>query len=343
VTDVIIPSAWPRDVARHVLDRVDSTNAEAMRLADRIAGPAWIMARRQEAGRGRRGRAWTDPPGNFAATLLIRPQGGPADAARLSFVAALAVHDALMTLCGPQLNLALKWPNDLLLNGGKLSGILLESAGSGRQVTALAIGIGVNLACAPEIAADQSIRPVSLKGETGLAVDERARVCGQRPSDTSGDGAERVDVRAAVGADVEAGEGKARVGAVHVGPARVGLQPEHRGARLPVVAGLAAGQHARRAHGVAEDRASEGIPDVDEAEGRSRVHAHVGPAPVVAGRIAGARAQWNCRGGDRHQKAGAGQAHACFSPMSMREISRDSAPHFEAMRGVPAARVCCDS
>tara|TARA_B100000378_G_scaffold239419_1_gene207260 strand:- start:2968 stop:3738 length:771 start_codon:yes stop_codon:yes gene_type:complete len=170
VTDVIIPSAWPRDVARHVLDRVDSTNAEAMRLADRIAGPAWIMARRQEAGRGRRGRAWTDPPGNFAATLLIRPQGGPADAARLSFVAALAVHDALMTLCGPQLNLALKWPNDLLLNGGKLSGILLESAGSGRQVTALAIGIGVNLACAPEIAADQSIRPVSLKGETGLAV-----------------------------------------------------------------------------------------------------------------------------------------------------------------------------
>lgn len=163
---------WPDGVTRHVLERVDSTNAEAFRLAPSLAGPAWIMARRQEAGRGRRGRVWTDPPGNFAATLVLRPEGGPGDAARLSFVAALAVHEALLRLCGPQLNLSLKWPNDVLLNGGKLSGILLESAGSGAQVAALAIGIGINLETAPDAAAVEggALRPVSLKGETGLTV-----------------------------------------------------------------------------------------------------------------------------------------------------------------------------
>ena len=141
-------------------------------MAPSLAGPTWIMARRQTAGRGRRGRAWTDPPGNFAASLVLQPEGGPADAARLSFVAALAVHDALRQLCGPQLNVALKWPNDVLLNGGKLSGILLESVGSGGSIVALVIGIGVNLAAAPDAAVVEpgATRPVSLQGETGLAV-----------------------------------------------------------------------------------------------------------------------------------------------------------------------------
>ena len=167
-----LTASWPEGVARHVLDRVDSTNAEALRLAPSLSGPAWIMARRQQAGRGRRGRAWADPPGNFAATLVLRPEGGPADAARLSFVAALAVHEALSRLCGPQLNLSLKWPNDVLLNGGKLSGILLESAGSGARLSALAIGIGINLEAAPDAAAVEAgaLRPVSLKGETGVTL-----------------------------------------------------------------------------------------------------------------------------------------------------------------------------
>lgn len=102
----------------------------------------------------------------------MRPTGSPADAARLSFVAALAVHDALRHLCGPSLNLALKWPNDVLLNGGKLSGILLESSGAGGRVAALAIGIGVNLVAAPEISQleEGALRPVSLLGETGMQV-----------------------------------------------------------------------------------------------------------------------------------------------------------------------------
>lgn len=167
-----VAADWPEGVARHVLDRVDSTNAEAFRLAPHLSGPAWIMARRQEAGRGRRGRAWADPPGNFAATLVLRPDGSPADVALLSFVAALALHEAVIRLCGPQVNIALKWPNDVLLNGGKLSGILLESAGSGGRVTALAIGIGVNLAAAPDATAVEpgAVRPVSLLAETGMKV-----------------------------------------------------------------------------------------------------------------------------------------------------------------------------
>jgi len=172
VTDA--PVSWPQGVARHVLDRVDSTNLEAFRLAPSLTGPAWIMARQQQAGRGRRGRAWTDPQGNFAATLVLRPQGAASDAARLSFVAALAVHQALHDLCGPTLNLSLKWPNDVLLNGGKLSGILLESSGAGGQVAVLAIGIGINLMAAPDASQVETgaLRPVSLAGETGLIVGQ---------------------------------------------------------------------------------------------------------------------------------------------------------------------------
>lgn len=167
-------AAWPEGVGKHLLDRVDSTSAEALRLAATTAGPVWIMARQQEAGRGRRGRPWRDYPGNFAATLLIKPQMDAVAAARLSFVAALALHDALIDLCGPQLNIALKWPNDVLLNGGKLSGILLESSGSQGQVLTISIGIGVNLSSAPEPQAveERALRPVSLKGETGLSLTQ---------------------------------------------------------------------------------------------------------------------------------------------------------------------------
>lgn len=161
-------------MARHVLDRTDSTNAHAMRLAPSLSGPAWIMAREQTAGRGRRGRAWVMPAGNFAATLVMRPSGQAQDAARLGFVAGLAVHDALAAACGPAARLAIKWPNDVLLNGGKVSGILLEGLGAGGTagVDLLAVGIGVNLAAAPtasEVEAE-ALPPVSVASETGHAV-----------------------------------------------------------------------------------------------------------------------------------------------------------------------------
>lgn len=169
--------AWPEGVARHALARVDSTMAEAARLAPHLAGPAWIEAAEQTGARGRRGRAWLMPKGNFAATLVFRPAtfhpgAGPADIALYSFVAALALEEALARFIGPAAQLSIKWPNDVLLNGGKVAGILLESAGQGAELGALAIGIGVNLIAAPPVSAveEGALLPVSVAGETGLTI-----------------------------------------------------------------------------------------------------------------------------------------------------------------------------
>lgn len=157
-----------------MLAEVDSTNSEAARLAPGLTQPTWIMARRQTAGRGRRGRVWIAPEGNFAATLIFRPTGDPAEAALRSFVAALALADALALLCGPRGALTLKWPNDVLLNGGKVAGILLESAGYGATVSHLIIGVGVNLVAAPprEAVEPGAMAPVSVQGETGLILSQ---------------------------------------------------------------------------------------------------------------------------------------------------------------------------
>lgn len=166
-------SGWPQGYGLHVLAEVDSTLNEAARIAPQAAGPVWIMARRQTAARGRRGRAWSAPEGNLSATLLMRPGGDPAKAALRSFVAALALYDAVAAVTGRTEGLSLKWPNDVLLNGGKLAGILLESSGAaGQGVAALSIGIGVNLVAAPpsEAVEIRALRPVSLAGETGLEI-----------------------------------------------------------------------------------------------------------------------------------------------------------------------------
>nr|WP_245726893.1 biotin--[acetyl-CoA-carboxylase] ligase [Paracoccus isoporae] len=164
------PGAWPEGVARHVLPRCGSTNTEALNMAAHLSGPAWVMALEQTGARGRRGRAWSMPAGNFAATLVQQPTAPAGEMALYSFVAALALHDALGAAGGPSARLALKWPNDVLLNGGKVAGILLESSGRGQEVSALAIGIGVNLAAAPPPEPDASFAPVSLRGETGMSV-----------------------------------------------------------------------------------------------------------------------------------------------------------------------------
>ena len=156
-----------------MLAEVDSTLTEAARIAPSLTGPEWILALRQTAGRGRRGRAWADPTGNFAATLVLQPLNTPAAAALRSFVAALALFDACVAVTGRVEGFSLKWPNDVLLNGGKLAGILLESSGRGKGTTHLAIGIGVNLAEAPPKADVETgaLRPVSLFSETGALVD----------------------------------------------------------------------------------------------------------------------------------------------------------------------------
>ncbi len=163
---------WPDGVGRVILGEVDSTMAEAGRLASTLNGPAWILAERQTKGRGRRGRDWIDPTGNFAATLVLHPGEPTANVALRSFVASLALYDALVACSGRSAGFSLKWPNDVLLNGGKLAGILLESNGTGNETRHLSVGIGVNLSVAP--AAKQvegaAVRPVSLAEETGTLV-----------------------------------------------------------------------------------------------------------------------------------------------------------------------------
>lgn len=166
------PDPWPAGVARHVLTSVDSTNAEAARMAATLTAPAWILAGEQTAGRGRRARAWASPRGNFHATYVMKPTEGLDRVALRSFAAALALRDAFVAVTDLPRAFALKWPNDVLLNGGKIAGILLESAGSGKSAAYLAIGMGVNLTAAPDASLVEpgALPPVSLLAETGHRV-----------------------------------------------------------------------------------------------------------------------------------------------------------------------------
>lgn len=130
-------------------DEIDSTNLEARRRADAgETGPLWLTALWQTAGKGRRGREWRSGSGNLAATLLLTTSKPPLEAAQIAFVAALAVADLAATYA-PASKVSLKWPNDTLLAGRKLSGILVESGPSAAGLW-LAVGIGVNLAEAPD-------------------------------------------------------------------------------------------------------------------------------------------------------------------------------------------------
>src|SRR5690606_16693662 len=106
-------------------DVLDSTNAEALRLARAgEAGPLWVVASRQLAGRGRSGRNWVSDPGNVFATLLLVGPSQPVHAPELSLVTALAVADAIGERA-PALTgqIRLKWPNDVLIAGRKAAGI----------------------------------------------------------------------------------------------------------------------------------------------------------------------------------------------------------------------------
>ncbi|ALL15264.1 biotin--[acetyl-CoA-carboxylase] ligase [Caulobacter henricii] len=132
-----------------VFDEIDSTNAEARRRAEAgELGPVWLLGLRQSAGRGRRGRAWETGAGNLAATLLFSTDKPPAVAAQVSFVAALAVADLLASFV-PSQRVSLKWPNDPMLDGLKVSGILVESGTRPSGGLWIAVGFGVNLAAKP--------------------------------------------------------------------------------------------------------------------------------------------------------------------------------------------------
>jgi len=142
-----LPS-WPSGYGQVRFDELDSTNDEARRRAEAgEQGPLWISAARQSCGRGRRGRVWDAGRDNLAASLLLRPHVQASIIGQVSFAAALAAAEMAQHFA-PDAAIQVKWPNDVLGDGCKLAGILLESGedAAGRW---LAIGIGVNLASFP--------------------------------------------------------------------------------------------------------------------------------------------------------------------------------------------------
>ncbi len=129
-----------------VFPTLDSTSLEARRRAGLgEAGPLWIVALKQTAGYGRRGAAWEQSEGDIAATFLFRPEAPPERLPELSFVAALSLVEAILRVA-PRAPLTLKWPNDVLADGAKLAGLLLELVG---EAPLVALGAGVNIVSAP--------------------------------------------------------------------------------------------------------------------------------------------------------------------------------------------------
>ncbi|WND02402.1 biotin--[acetyl-CoA-carboxylase] ligase [Temperatibacter marinus] len=131
---------------------LSSTNECATSLAQKgEKGPLWILAGSQSAGRGRRGRQWTSYQGNFFGSLLLRPSMKASDCAALPFAVALAIRDALIDCGVRESSIQCKWPNDILIDGCKVSGVLIESAmKADHSLEYLVIGIGVNLTHSPQ-------------------------------------------------------------------------------------------------------------------------------------------------------------------------------------------------
>ena len=137
------------------VDETGSTNADL--LSQLSAGEPlregdWLVARRQVSGRGRQGREWFDGAGNFMGSTIVRPASGDPAPHTLALMSGLAVYEALLPHCPDPSALMLKWPNDVLLGGAKLVGILLESSSG-----AVVVGIGVNLRAAPDLPDRQTV------------------------------------------------------------------------------------------------------------------------------------------------------------------------------------------
>jgi len=161
----------PFSVIEH--ETLDSTNDEACRLAsDGVAEGTVVWAHRQKAGRGRRGRRWQSPEGNLYFSAILRPAASPAVAAQLSLVAAVAMADTLAELLPEGAPVEQKWPNDVLVDGKKIAGILLESSGAvADRVDWVVVGCGLNIAVAP----DETTLPATCLAEEGAtSVDRKA-------------------------------------------------------------------------------------------------------------------------------------------------------------------------
>lgn len=155
-------SLGPRAVASgyrlSAFERIGSTNTEALaQVRNGVSGPTWFVTSDQTAGRGRRQRAWFAPPGNLASSVLEVIDVSPSIAATLGFVAGVALERAVRTISveasvrsGAAIDYALKWPNDVLANKQKLTGIGLEAETTGDGRLAVVVGIGTNVVAAPE-------------------------------------------------------------------------------------------------------------------------------------------------------------------------------------------------
>lgn len=156
-------------------DTIDSTNEEATRRARAgDLGPVWLEAGVQTAGRGRRGRAWLSQPGNVFMTYFGATTRPPAEVALLGFATAVAVGETVDALAG-RAAAQLKWPNDVLLGGAKVCGILLESGPTSQGAVWFALGVGVNVVSAPE-GLDYPIASLAGLGVREDAASVRARL-----------------------------------------------------------------------------------------------------------------------------------------------------------------------
>lgn len=151
-TPPTVAAPFPPEFRHLALGTVGSTNDEAQRFA-RGGEPAGLIvtADEQTQGRGRQRRTWLSPGGGLYCSFLLRPTCSPRQAPELGFVVAVAVADAVKALLGDKDGIACKWPNDVLVRGRKIAGILVESAATARNTLDWVVaGIGLNLQSRPD-------------------------------------------------------------------------------------------------------------------------------------------------------------------------------------------------
>jgi BirA family biotin operon repressor/biotin-[acetyl-CoA-carboxylase] ligase len=167
------------------LQSVGSTNDEAARLAEEGAREGTVVwAREQSGGRGRRGRVWASPAGNLYSSTILRPDCPAARAAELGFVAALAVAD----MVPGSRQVRVKWPNDVMVDGGKVAGILPESSISADgKAEHVVLGIGVNVSFAPELP-EMRYRGACLGGTVEAALERLTAALARRVAQWRRDG-----------------------------------------------------------------------------------------------------------------------------------------------------------
>ena len=151
------------------MEEIDSTNLEAGRLADEIFHGTVLVAERQTAGRGRRGRSWlSESEHNLYFSLLLKPTFAPEQASMLTLLMAQAVAEAIDDVCG--CDCRIKWPNDIVLNGKKVCGILTEMKPGANGIQHVIVGVGVNVN-QTAFAGEGLLYAGSLRGELGIEVN----------------------------------------------------------------------------------------------------------------------------------------------------------------------------